>query len=241
MVNHQKKDSINTMINNKNIKINNKTITINYNENINSKVPLVILNTYEEDNNLIWEYTKNNNYILVTISNIDWNRELSPWYQDKLFKNDKEYLGDADSYINELINIIIPKIKEIINNELNIEIEEYILGGYSLAGLFSLYTIYKTNIFSKIICVSSSLWYPNLLKFIKENNYYKKPNKIYFSLGNKEKNTKNELMKKVEDNTIEIEKYYKDLGIKTIFEYNEGNHFNNPELRISKGINWILK
>ena len=47
-------------------------------------------------------------------------------------------------------------------------------------------------------------------------------------------------MNKVLDNTITINEYFSSLDVLTIFEKNEGNHFSDVNLRISKGINWIL-
>ena len=34
---------------------------------------------------------------------------------------------------------------------------------------------------------------------------------------------------------------FDDKGIKTIYEENEGNHFQNADLRMAKGIKWILE
>ena len=221
--------------------INDKIINIFYNESNKDKIPVIILNTYDEDGISIWKETNTNNYILVTISNIDWNNDMSPWYMNKLYQSEDDYLGKADEYLNLLTNSIIPNITNIINNELHKEITEYIIAGYSLAGLFALYSIYKTNIFNKVISCSGSLWYPNFTNYVKENNYLNKPKKIYFSLGNKESNTKNELLKTVKDKTIELVDHYKNIGIDTIYEENIGNHFQDVTKRIAKGINWILK
>ena len=221
--------------------ISDKIINIFYNESNKDKIPVIILNTYDEDGISIWQETNNNNYFLVTISNINWNNDMSPWYMNKLYQSEDDYLGKADEYLNLLTNSIIPTITNIINNELHKEITDYIIAGYSLAGLFALYSIYKTNIFNKVISCSGSLWYPNFTNYIKENNYLTKPKKIYFSLGNKESNTKNELLKTVKDKTIDLVDHYKSIGIDTIYEENIGNHFQDVTKRIAKGINWILK
>jgi predicted alpha/beta superfamily hydrolase len=166
---------------------------------------------------------------------------MSPWYMSKLFKDEDEYLGKADEYIEILSKRIIPKITEIINNVLNKNISNYTIAGYSLAGLFAIYCLYKTDIFTNAISCSGSLWYPNFVEYIKENDLKAIPKKVYFSLGNKESKTKNELMSKVEEKTKIIEHYFKDKNIETIYEENEGNHFQDVTNRIAKGVNWILK
>ena len=45
------------------------------------------------------------------------------------------------------------------------ETEKYILGGYSLAGLFSLWSAYQTDIFSGISAVSPSVWIKGWIPF----------------------------------------------------------------------------
>ena len=66
------------------------------------------------------------------------------------------------------------------------------------------------------------------------------PDKIYFSLGDKEANTRNPVLKTVQDKTIELSEYFKILGSEVIFELNPGNHFTDTILRSAKGIKAIL-
>ena len=223
---------------NKAIQVEDKNISIFYNDkNIEKDIPVIILNTFDEDGNKIWNLSKKEKckeYILVTISNINWNKDMSPWYMEKLYKNGEDYAGKADEYIRLLVTKIIPEIKRIIGNK------KLILAGYSLAGLFAVYSIYKINIFCKIISVSGSLWYPNFTKFATENEILNKPEKMYFSLGNKESKTKNEILSKVEYNTKYLVNIYKEKGIETTYEENEGNHFQDVYNRIVKAIKWTL-
>ena len=95
--------------------------------------------------------------------------------------------------------------------------------------------------FKRIASASGSFWYPNFIEFVKENKISSNIEKIYFSSGDKESKTRNEIMKTVEDNTKELVKIYKSYGIKTIYEENQGNHFKDGSLRMAKGIKWILE
>jgi len=228
----------------KKIEIENKVITIYYSENTKeNKLPVIILNTFDEDGQEIWNKSiemTNKEYILVTISNLNWNKEMSPWYMDRLYDKEDDYAGGANEYIELLTNKIVLQVTKTIEEELKKKVKEFVIAGYSLAGLFALYSIYKTNVFDKVISCSGSLWYPDFVKFIEENKTIKMPEKIYFSLGNKESKTKNIIMSRVEENTKHIEKFYMKQGIKTIYEENEGNHFQDVSNRIVKAICWIL-
>ena len=222
------------------LKVGNKNISIYYNEQVNSKtLPVVYFNSFEEDGEKIYDLT-DKNYIFVSITNVDWNKEMSPWFMEKLFKSDLDYTGGADKYLDELINNIIPEVEKIIQN-IGYNISYSALCGYSLAGLFSVYAMYKTDYFLKIASCSGSLWYPRFAQFAKENSFSSKVETLYFSLGNKEKNTKNELMSKVEEVTIMLSDYYKSYGLDCIYEENEGNHFVDVEERIAKGIKYLVK
>ncbi len=228
---------------NKQFKIEDKIIDIYYNNTNLKELPVVILNTYGNEGEDVWNICKElkcNEFILVAISNLDWNNDMSPWFAPKLNKNDVDCLGNADEYINVLINYIIPTVKKIIINELNFKIRYYAIAGYSLAGLFSVYIVYKTDIFKRIASASGSFWFPNFIEFVKSNNISSNIEKIYFSLGNKESKVRNQVLATVENNTKEIERIYNLKGINTIYVENEGNHFKEVSLRMAKGIKWIL-
>ena len=228
----------------KDFKIDNKNIQVYYNNIELEKLPVVILNTFGNGGKEVYNKCleiKCKDFILISISNLDWNNDMSPWFAPKLNKNDVDCLGKADEYIKLLIYKIIPKAEEYINNKLKIEIEYFAITGYSLAGLFSVYCPYKTKIFSKIASVSGSFWFPKFIDFVKENNFSSDINKIYFSLGNKESKVKNQILSTVEKNTVEFEKLYNSRGIQTVYEENQGNHFQDADLRMAKGIKWILE
>lgn len=222
------------------ILVDNKIIEIFNNEIASKIIPVVLINTFENEGYNIWKETKklcNKEFILVAISNIDWNKDMSPWK----IKENKEYFGKADNYLKELENDIIPKVTEFINKNLNMKIKNFIIAGYSMAGLFALYSLYKTSIFDKMASVSGSLWYPNLVDFIKENELKSNVQKMYFSLGNMESKTKNMLFTNVEKNTKFIKNYFENLGINAIYEENNGNHFQNSDIRMAKAIKWLLE
>lgn len=224
--------------------IKNKIINVYCKENTLKELPVVILNTFGNEGQEVFDKCielKSKDYILVSISNLDWNNEMTPWYSKKINKYGEEFLGKADEYIQVLLDEIIPEIKKYIEENLKVKIKNYTIAGYSLAGLFAIYASYKTNIFSRIVSASGSLWFPKFVDFVKENKISSNVEKIYFSLGNKESKVKNQILANVEKNTKEIEEIYKKQGIKTIYEENEGNHFKDASLRMAKGIKWILE
>ena len=67
-----------------------KKVTIFY-PNTQAKVlPLVILNTFNEEGEKVYQACLNigaREFILVAISNLDWNNDLTPWFATKINKN----------------------------------------------------------------------------------------------------------------------------------------------------------
>ena len=229
---------------NKKIEIGDKIINIYYDEKIKkTSLPVVIFNSYDEDGQSIWNLSKeeiDKDYVLVSISNINWTKELSPWFSEKLYKTEDDFLGKADEYIEELAYKIIPQIITFMKLNLDIDIEYFVLGGYSLAGLFAIYTLFKTMTFKRAFSASGSMWYPNFVEYVRENDMRIKPEKVYFSLGNKEAKTRNSTMSKVEEDTKEIVNILKDKDIDVVYEENEGNHFQEIIKRIVKAIKWTI-
>ena len=63
--------------------------------------------------------------------------------------------------------------------------------------------------------------------------------RVYLSLGKKEAATRNEMMSQVAD---KIQRVRDELEseIKVTLEWNEGNHFKDPDVRMAKGFAWVL-
>ena len=217
--------------------IKDKVITLYKSADINA--PLIVFNTFEGDGEGVYKELQNmgcTSINLLAVGNIDWNHDMSPWYMPSIYSKEKSFSGGADGYLKLLIEDILPKAKELIEGE-----PKFIgIAGYSLAGLFAVYTMYKTDVFDRVACMSGSLWFSNFIEYCKRNEYKRLPDKIYFSLGDKEANTRNPVLKTVEDKTIELSEYFKSLGSEVIFELNKGNHFTDTVLRIAKGIKAIL-
>ena len=182
------------------------------------------------------EENTDRNFSLVAFKIDDWNSELTPWEMPLL--RGKGNFGDGATRTLEFIkNDLIPSLSEYINTE-NKEIK-YILGGYSLAGLFSLWSGYQTDVFEGIAAVSPSVWYKGWIEYVEAGKPLSE--KIYLSLGDTEETTKHQILSKIGENIRkQHEILEKSENVKTILEWNEGNHFKNPDIRTAKGFLWVM-
>ena len=110
-----------------------------------------------------------------------------------------------------------------------------------MAGLYALYAPYITDIFSKSVCASGSVWYEGFVEFTEKNDFIRCPDSIYLSLGDMESRTKNPVLSQTEGCMDRLYHSYSQLGIPMIFEMNKGNHYKNAVLRLAKGIAWSLR
>ena len=203
------------------------------------EAPLIVLNSFGDE----WKKTVDAldameppSYSLIAVTDIDWNKDLSPWKADAVFKGESGFAGGADQYLEILVKDIVP---EAVGSNGLVPSAKFICG-YSMAGLFALYSLYKTDVFSGAASCSGSLWFPGFREFISETGFASLPSKIYLSLGEREALTKNTIMASVEDNTRAASDIYRSMNIDVLFEMNKGGHFNDPEVRLAKGIRYLL-
>ncbi len=221
----------------KNIIIKNKEITI-WSNSID-RVPIVYIHIVKGNGKGIWDACQKLNCMpltLVTIGNLNWDDDMSPWEISPIYDGDNPCKGLAKKHLKVLLEDIIPAVEKTLEKKPLYSV----IGGYSLAGLFAMWSLYNTDYFSKSICCSGSFWFPQFIQYVKTNQLKRNPECIYFSLGDKEKETDNKYLKTVEDNTKKIYNEMCNKNIKTIFEMNAGDHFKDADLRMTKGICWTL-
>ena len=162
-------------------------------------------------------------YLAVQVEN--WNRDLSPWPAPAVF-GDEDFGDGAEALLEEILPLCAEQDKD------------YIIGGYSLAGLFALWAGSQSERFSAVAGVSPSVWFPGCGDY--EQAHPIRAEHVYLSLGDREEQTKNRAMAAVGN---EIRALYARLQTRKTdcaLEWNAGNHFREPERRVAKGVKWML-
>ena len=104
---------------------------------------------------LLKEMTKGKSWTLVAYEVEHWNQDFSPWAVPSVF-GQEEFTGGAKETTDWLIDQCIP----FVEGNLTTDCSARLIGGYSLAGLFSLFTFYESGEFNGVASCSGSLWYP---------------------------------------------------------------------------------
>ena len=191
------------------------------------------LEVIENEVAFIRELSGGQHFCLKTVKVRSWNHDLSPWTAPAVFGNEDFGDGAAES-LRFLNDAVLPRSSE--NYETSFE--KVYIGGYSLAGLFALWTGYQTDWFDGIAAVSPSIWFPDFTRYMMENKI--RTDAVYLSLGDREERTKNPVMSQVGDKIREAESILKKEGKECILEWNKGNHFKAPDLRTAKGFAWLM-
>lgn len=201
--------------------------------------PAIYLNTFSEEGLAVFSELQHRacpDFSLVAITDLDWNHDMAPWDAPPVFKNGPSCTGGADGYLRLLTDTILPAVEK----ELPGTPCWRGLAGYSLAGLFAVYAMYRTDLFSRFASMSGSFWFPGIQEYIFTHGVKCPPECLYFSLGDKESKTHNPVFRTVRENTEAIETYFRSKGFRTTFRLNPGNHYNHTAERTASGIAWLL-
>ena len=202
--------------------------------------PLIVFHSFSDEGEAVYQELRKQNapechFLSIGIS--DWQREMSPWPAAALSKDGETFSGGADAYLESLRSTILPWAEERIYGKAS-----FIgIAGYSLAGLFALYALYKTDVVTRVASMSGSFWFPGIKDFCKENTMKILPEKLYLSVGNQESKTRHPILKTMQENTEELLGYFRSLGIPCKYELNPGNHFQDVNLRCARGIMELLQ
>ncbi|MCD8199412.1 MAG: hypothetical protein LUD25_00360 [Coriobacteriaceae bacterium] len=173
----------------------------------------------------------------VAIGGLSWSHDMTPWDCPPISKHDTPCTGGADDYLELLTQKIMPKAEE------NIDGTPAWRGitGYSLAGLFAVYAPYQTDAFTRVASMSGSMWFPDFKEYVFDHEPKAALDHVFFSLGDQEAQTDNTFIQPVQENTAEIQRFYAEHGIDSVFELNPGGHQKNSMKRTAAGIDWILR
>ena len=173
-------------------------------------------------------------FVLAAFQVFDWDLDLTPWHDDAINRNPEvgTKTGETLGYVTESL---LPAL-ETEYGKLPV-----ILGGYSLGGLFSLWSSMQTDRFAAIAAASPSLWIKDWLEYAKSHPV--KAGKVYLSLGEREEHVKNRAIARVGDSVRgEYELLKSQLGDgNCTLVWNPGNHFQDGDKRLAAAFSWCIE
>ena len=191
----------------------------------------------QADAQAVWPMLKEPRPALAAISGVDWNRELSPWPAPKVFRGGADFGEEGSDFLDTLTGRIVP----LAEAQLGFAPVYRTIAGYSLAGLFALWSVFQTDAFDRVASVSGSLWFDGFMACMRSSAPPNSLRQIYLSLGDREKNARNQRMAAVEDCTRRAAEFLRGWNIPVMFEMNPGGHFQDIPGRIARGVNQLME
>lgn len=194
---------------------------------------IVYLHASPEEGMAVWQQLSEPKPVLAVISGTDWNRDFSPWPAPKVFARGDDFSGGGEAHLAHLAEKIIPEAERA----LPCTVSSRCIAGYSLAGLFALWCVCKTDLFDASAALSPSLWFDGFETFMDENAPSKNTKVVIMSLGDREKHTRNPRMACIENAALKVSERLRTYGLNVHFTFERGGHFDDPIGRIARGIN----
>ena len=191
------------------------------------------LSLMESEAAAVGELCGHGDWCIAAVPVGDWWSDLTPWPAPPVFG--KTPFGDgAAQSLAALLGDILPAL----DRDHPAAGRAYYLCGYSLAGLFALWAATQTDRFRGVAGVSPSVWYPGWLDYARANPT--RAGAVYLSLGDREERAKNPVMAAVGDAVRAQHRLLESAGVPSQLDWNPGNHFRDSDLRVAKGIAWLL-
>ena len=174
---------------------------------------------------------------LVTFVVHHWGNDLSPWPASSIFPHEPNFAGNAPQTLDWLAQRLIPAV----GKRFAIGEEKGIVGG-SLGGLFALWAIHETNLFTVCGSCSGSLWYEGFIDYLQERQP-QAPCHVYLCLGAQEEKTRTRLFRQVGDATrraIELLQT-SPMTQDAVLEWFPGGHSGHTGRRLAAAQLWMAQ
>lgn len=172
-------------------------------------------------------------FVMAAFKIDDWHLQMSPWHDDAISR--REEVGHhAEETLRFITHRLLPVLQQRFGDL------PVVLGGYSLAALFSLWAATQTDVFTGIAAASPSVWIDGWQTFASSHPNLSKV--AYLSIGRKEEHVRNLSMARVGANIrFEQQLLEQQLGPNnTTLQWNEGGHFDHMDARTAQAYAWTL-
>lgn len=203
-----------------------------------SQAPVVYLNMYVQDGREIMDLCSQMGcppFHLVTFEDISWDEDLSPWACAPVVDASDHFTGQAPEYLAFIVNTVMPHVRMAIPST-----TDQVIAGYSMGGLFALWSLFQTDAFDRSVCVSGSVWFPGFADYFTGNPFAGDVKSIFLSVGSRESETRNPYLQRTKEIFELIYEDCQKRHVDSTFQIMPGNHFQHAAERVAKGITWTL-
>jgi predicted alpha/beta superfamily hydrolase len=179
-------------------------------------------------------------YVLAAFEPARWDCAFSPWPAPALHLGEEGFTGGGGRTLELIRQVVLPEAEEKLG--LPALPANRTIIGYSLSGLFALWTMYESSLFSACACCSGSLWYDGWMDYMREHRPHIDSH-IYLSLGRKEEKTRDSRRCVIGCNTREAAELLAAEPNVTCTElvWHDGGHGHEVLRRLAAAVLWVLR
>ena len=137
-----------------------------------------------------------------------------------VFRQAGDFTGGAAVYARKFVGEIVPGVLE----RLTFAPTGKYLAGYSMAGLFALYSWLTGADWTGVVSCSGSVWFDGFLEWAEAQT--PRATRLWLSVGNRERKTRNLRMQTVEEHTRRLAAHWQER-MNVRFTLEQGGHFDD--------------
>lgn len=171
---------------------------------------------------------------LLIVHPNSWNDDLSPWPASRVFAHGTDFGGGAPVFLaalEQIVSEITPRGSAF---------DQRILCGYSMGGLFALWAGAHSRAFTRVGSVSGSLWFDGF-----SQAFAAWPvthlNRAYLSVGARESRTRNPALSRIDACLDDAYNHLVQSGVPTLRQIHPGGHFDHPQQRLCRCIEYLSR
>ena len=192
----------------------------------------------ELDTEIAWIENHSSEPFLFVAVHVDrWFDELAPWPAPPVFG--KTPFGDGAGRTLASLRQIAKELyaRLALSHDAPSAV---ILGGYSLAGLFSLWAGYQSDgFFNAVVAASPSVWYKDWLGYAESHRPQARA--FYLSLGDREERSRTPILTTIATAIRRQQQLLDQAGVANTLVWNTGNHFQDNGQRTAMGFVWAME
>ena len=169
---------------------------------------------------------------VVSVPIHDWGDSLTPWTAPGLYRGEPDFGGRAHETLEELCAHTIP----LIERREGLRPGSRAICGYSLAGLFALFTLLQCEAFSACACLSGSVWYEGWVEHLRQSDVDLTGRFAFLSVGTKEKRAARPILHGVQDNMEDCARILRAHGCAVRYQTGPGGHLQFVSERFDAGL-----
>jgi enterochelin esterase-like enzyme len=173
-------------------------------------------------------------FVLAAFEVGDWIVDLMPW-PDRNISREEEAGRHGQEALQYVLSSLLPALRERFGDL------PAVMGGYSLGGLFSLWTAAQTDSFVAVAAASPSVWIRDWQAFSEQHPTLARA--VYLSLGDREEHVRNQAIARIGDCIrAQYALLQRQLGPeRSTLVWEPGNHFTDNEGRLARAFAWCLE